>query len=55
MLEVIKSNNNEALGSSAILQTIGVEYVAKEEISRGFDSLPLTHRNEHKFNQIMSN
>jgi len=55
MLEVITSNNNEALGSSDILQTLGVESVAKQELSRLFATLPLTRRNEHKFNQIMSN
>jgi hypothetical protein len=54
MLEVITSNNDKALGRRDILQTIGVEYVAKQEISRVFDRLPLTCRNEHKFNQIMS-
>jgi hypothetical protein len=43
------------LGSSDILQTLGVESVAEQDISRFFDTLPLTRRNEHKFNQIMSN
>jgi hypothetical protein len=55
MLEVITSNNDEALGSSGLLQTLGVKSVAKQEISRVFDRLPLTCCNEHKFNQIMSN
>jgi hypothetical protein len=57
MLKVITSsnNNNKALASSDILQTLVVKYVAKEEISRVFDRLPLTCRNKHKFNQIMSN
>jgi hypothetical protein len=55
MLEVITSNNDEALGSSNLLQTLGVESVAKQEISRVFDRLPLTRCNEHKFNHIMSN
>jgi hypothetical protein len=55
MFEVITSNNDEALGSSDLLQTLGVESMAKQEISRVFDRLPLTCCNEHKFNQIMSN
>jgi hypothetical protein len=55
MLEVITSNNDEALGSSDLLQTLGVKSVAKQEISRVFDRLPLTRCNKHKFNQIMSN
>ena len=55
MLEVITSNNDEALDSSDLLQTLGVESVAKQEISRVFDRLPLTRCNEHKFNKIMSN
>jgi hypothetical protein len=54
MLEVFTSNNDKALGSSDILQTLGVESVAKQEISRVFDRSPLTRRNEHKFKQIMS-
>jgi hypothetical protein len=54
MLEVMKSNNDEALSSSAMLQTLGVESVAKQEISRFLDT-PLTRRNENKFNKIMSN
>jgi hypothetical protein len=33
MLEVVTSNNDEALGSSDILQTLCVESVAKQEIS----------------------
>jgi hypothetical protein len=56
MLEVITiSNNDKALGSRDILQTKGGESVAKQEISRVSDRLLLTRRNEHKFNQIMSN
>jgi hypothetical protein len=55
MLEVVTSNNGEALRSSAMLQTIGVESVAKQEISRVFHAVPLTRRNEHKFKKIMSN
>jgi hypothetical protein len=55
MLEVITSNNNEALSSSDVLQTLGVESVAKQEISRVLHTVSLTRRNEHKFNQIMSN
>jgi hypothetical protein len=55
MLEVITSNNDEALGSSNPLQTLGVESVVKQEISRVFNRLPLTCCNEHKLNQIMSN
>ncbi len=55
MLEVITINNDEALSSQAILQTLGVEYVAKQEISRILDEVPITRRNEHKFNKIMSN
>jgi hypothetical protein len=55
MLEVMTSNNDEALSSSAILQTLGVESVAKQEISRVLDRVPLTRHNEHKFNKIMSN
>ena len=54
MLEVMTSNNYEALNSSAILQTLGVESVAKQEISRVLDAVPLTRHNEHKFNKIMS-
>jgi hypothetical protein len=54
MSEVITSNNDEALGSSDLLQTLGVESVAKQEISRVFDRFPLTRCNEHKFNQTMS-
>jgi hypothetical protein len=49
MLEVITSNNNETLGSRDILQTIGVESVAKQEISRVFDRFPLTRCNELRF------
>jgi hypothetical protein len=55
MFKVIISNNDEALGSSNLLQTLGVESVAKQEISRVSDRLPLTCCNKHKFNQIMSN
>jgi hypothetical protein len=55
MLEVITSNNDKALGSSNILQTLGVESVAKQEVSSVFDRLPLTRCNGHKFNQIISN
>jgi hypothetical protein len=55
MLEVMTSNNYEALNSNAILQTLGVESVAKQEISRVLDAVPLTRHNEHKFNKIMSN
>ena len=55
ILEVMTTNNNGALSSSAILQTLGVESVAKQEISRIFDEVPITRRNEHKFNKIMSN
>jgi hypothetical protein len=55
MLEVMTSNNDEALSSSAKLQTLGVESVAKQEISRVLDAVPITRRNEHKFNKIMSN
>jgi hypothetical protein len=55
MLEVVPTNNNEALRRSAMLQTLGVDSVAKQEISRVFHAVPLTRRNEHKFNKIMSN
>jgi hypothetical protein len=41
--------------SSAILQTLGAELVAKQDISRVLDAVPLNRRNEHKFNKIMSN
>ncbi len=54
MLEVTTSNNDETLYSSANLQTLGVESVAKQEISRILASLRLTRRNQHKFNEIMS-
>ena len=55
MLEVMTSNNDEALSSSAVLQTLGVESVAKQEISRVLDTVPFTCRNERQFNKIMSN
>jgi hypothetical protein len=43
MLEVMTSNNDEALSSSAILQTLNVESVAEQELSRVLDAVPLTH------------
>jgi hypothetical protein len=55
MLEVMTSNNDEALSSSAVLQTLGAESVAKQEISRVLDTVPFTRRNERQFNKIMSN
>jgi hypothetical protein len=62
MLEAITSNDKDVLGSSAILQTLAVESVAKQEISRvlfgageSTARAPLTRRNEHKFNKIVSN
>jgi hypothetical protein len=61
LLEVIKSENDEALSSSSILQTLCVESVAKQEVSRVLDAgshnntrVPLTRRSNHKFNRIMS-
>ena len=42
MLELVTSNNDETLGSSDIIQTIGVECVAKQESSRVYD-LSLIH------------
>jgi hypothetical protein len=54
-LKRITSNTDKALGSSDIPQTLGVESVAKQEISRCFDTSPLTRRNENEFNQIVSN
>jgi hypothetical protein len=62
MLEAITSNDKDVLGSSTILQTLAVESVAKQEISRvlfgtgeSTTRAPLTRRNEHKFNKIVSN
>ena len=55
MLEVVTTNNDQALNSSAILQTLGVKSVAKQDISRIFDEVPITRQKEHKFNGIMSN
>jgi hypothetical protein len=49
------SNNDKALSSSAVLQTLGVESVANQEISRVLDTVPFTRRNERQFNKIMSN
>jgi hypothetical protein len=43
MLEVMTSNNDEALSRSAILQTLNVESVANQELSRVLDAEPLTH------------
>jgi hypothetical protein len=56
MLEAMTSNNDEALSRSAILQTLlGVESVVKQEIPRVLHAVPLTRRNDHKLNKIMSN
>jgi hypothetical protein len=55
MLEVMTSNNDKALSSSAVLKTLGVESVAKQETSRVLATVPFTCRNKHKFNKIMSN
>ena len=58
MLEAITSNDKNVLESSTILQTLAVEYVAKQEISRvlfATGGSPLTGRKEHKFNIILSN
>jgi hypothetical protein len=63
MLKVITSNDKDVLGSSTILQTLAVESVAKQEISRVLFRIgestnrapPLTRHNERKFNKIMSN
>jgi D-serine deaminase-like pyridoxal phosphate-dependent protein len=49
------SNNDKALSSSAIIQTLGVESVVKQEIQRVLYAVPLTPRNDHKLNKIMSN
>ena len=61
MLEAITSKDKDVLESSTILQTLAVESVAKQEISRVLfgtgesnSRAPLTRRNEHKFNKIMS-
>jgi hypothetical protein len=61
MLEAITSNDKDVLGSSTILQTLAVESVVKQETSRvlfgtgeSTSRPPLTRRNEHKFNKIMS-
>jgi hypothetical protein len=51
MLEVMTSNNDEELSRSAILQTLGFQSVAKQDISRILDAIPLTHWNKHKFNK----
>jgi hypothetical protein len=62
MLEAITRNDEDVLGSSTNLQTLAVESVAKQEISRvlfgageSASRSPLTRRNEYKFNKIMSN
>ena len=62
MLEAITSNDKDVLGSSAILQTLAVESVAKQEIARvlfgageSASRAPFTRRKEHKFKKIMSN
>ncbi len=63
MLEAITSNDKDVLGSSTILQTLAVESVVKQEMSRVLFGAgestssrpPLTRRDEHKFNKIMSN
>jgi hypothetical protein len=57
MLEAITSNDKNVLESSNILQTLAVESVAKQEASRvlfGTGRAPLTRRNEHTLNNIMS-
>jgi hypothetical protein len=62
MLEAIISNDKDVLESGTVLQTLAVESVAKQETSRvlfgtgeSTSRAPLTRRNEHKFNKIMSN
>ena len=63
MLEAITSNDKDVHGSSTILQTLAVESVVKQEMSRVLFGAgestssrpPITRRNEHKFNKIMSN
>ena len=63
MLEAITSNDKDVLESCTILQTLAVESVAKQEITRVLfgtgestnSRAPFTRRNEHKFKKILSN
>jgi hypothetical protein len=62
MLEAMTDNDKDVLGSNTNPQTLAVESVAKQEMSRALfgagestSRSPLTRRDEHKFNKIMSN